>query len=749
MSLQINSTGLEEVNLSNCDKEPIHIPGKVQEHGFLLAVNRSAWTIAYASDNVTAYTGIALPAVFNTGIEDFISATGMKAGNANVFELIKYAAAKEAEDLNYITVYIKEKAFNLIVNHSGEYLLLEFEVADPEIDKALQQVMGMSLSKILNAQSITETLNFSAQQIKEIIHYDRVMVYKFWEDDHGEVVAEEKNDDLEPFLGLHYPASDIPRQARELYKINLVRIIADVFSTPSSLFAADEQLAVQALDLTHSTLRAVSPIHIEYLKNMGVASSFSISIVIKDRLWGLIACHNYSPRFIDYKARNSCKLICKVLSSALEYREEQERKETSAGFESVIQDIIKKFRRQWNITESLLSSPSDFLSVTNATGAALLFENQLYTLGETPDHTAINNLFQWIKNHNRFNIYHTDNLSRQYPPAADYMTQASGLLGFPLSWEMDEYIMWFKPAIKKSVRWAGNPDKPVEVDKNGQQLISPRRSFAEWSQEVTGSAAPWAAAEINAVMKLREEIIYAINEKANIVRRLNEELNKAYEELDTFSYTISHDLKTPLASIKNYTEILLEDNESLDPEVKKILGKVVRNADKMNFLITEILSYSRIGKQELRTQHLDMEQMLAGIRNEVLSAYKDSTAQVIIEGSPPIDGDGIMISQVFTNLIDNAVKYSQKTTAPKVVIRGQEKDGEIVYTIQDNGIGIDAASGDQVFELFKRLENVRGYDGTGVGLAIVKRIVERHKAKIWYESEPGKGTVFYLVFNKK
>ncbi len=748
MSLQISNINQQEVNLTNCDREPIHIPGKVQEHGFLLAVNKSTWTIAYASENITAYTGMALSELFDKDIKAFISMAAVTAGDADVFELIKYSAPKAADDLNYVTLNIRDKAFHLVVHQSGDCMLLEFEPADPEIDKALQRLLGVSLSKILNAEYTNETMAFAARQIKEIINYDRVMVYKFWEDGHGEVVAEEKNDDLDPFLGLHYPASDIPRQARELYKINLVRIIADVHSEPAPLFAADEKLAAQQLDLTHSILRAVSPIHIEYLKNMGVASSFSISIVIKDQLWGLIACHNYTPKFIDYKARSSCKLICKVLSSALEYREEQERKKTSASFEIVLGEIIKKLRKQWNIPESLLGSPPDFLAVTGATGAALLFENQVYTSGETPGKTDIVNLFQWIKAHNRSNIFHTSNLSAQFYEAQKYTAVASGVLGCALSWEMDEYIMWFKPEIKKNVRWAGNPEKPVEVDSNGQQLISPRRSFAEWSEEVTGTAAPWSAAEINSVMKLREESIHAINEKANIVRRLNEELNKAYEELDTFSYTISHDLKTPLASIKNYTEILLEDNDSLTPDIKKILDKVVRNADKMNMLITEILSYSHIGKQGLNKKELDMKTMLEGIKAEILSAYNQVHVEISVGNCPPVNGDGVMISQVFTNLLGNAVKYSQKTTAPKVTVEGHKKNGEIFYTVKDNGIGIDATSGDQVFELFRRLENARGYDGTGVGLAIVKRIMERHKARIWYESEPGKGTTFFLVFNK-
>ncbi|MNR11561.1 Bacteriophytochrome [compost metagenome] len=188
-------------------------------------------------------------------------------------------------------------------------------------------MVGRSLSEILSDKKIENLLGNVAQQIKKIIGYDRVMVYKFHEDGHGEVVAEAKSDNFESWLGLHYPASDIPKQARELYKINLVRLIADVHTTPSALLTHPINGEAVPLDLTHSTLRAVSPIHIQYLKNMGVASSFSVSILDGDNLWGLIACHNYTPRFINYRERESAKLVGQVLSSAVSFREQEEEQQ--------------------------------------------------------------------------------------------------------------------------------------------------------------------------------------------------------------------------------------------------------------------------------------------------------------------------------------------------------------------------------------------------------------------------------------
>lgn len=749
MPKHINNPNPEQpLDLVSCEWEPIHIPGRVQSHGFLLAVNRESQKITYISDNLQSFISVNPSDILNKSLENFLEVSGIDTGHTNLLELFKSAEEADFEALNPVVAKTGDKKFNLICHLSGNFMLLEFEPQDIPGDSELQRIVGLSLARILEAKTLSQTLQFAARQVKEIIGYDRVMLYKFWDDGHGEVVAEEKNEDLEPFMGLHYPASDIPKQARELYKINLVRIITDVNSTPAALIVSDPQYSSEPLDLTHSTLRAVSPIHIEYLKNMGVQASFSISIVVKDKLWGLIACHNNSPKFIDYKARNSAKLIGKILSSSLEYREEQEIKETGRQFDQVLQKIVSIAIKEWNIADSLVNYDENILKLTNAHGAALIFEDKLYTLGTTPTRDEIFDLLKWMRISGQPNLFHTDQLSQQFPRAINYKEIASGLMSCTLSKELNEFILWFKPEIKKTVTWAGNPDKPVEIDNDGISRLSPRRSFALWSQKVEGTSAPWTGAEVGVVMKLREEIVHIISQKANQIRKLNEELQKAYDELDTFSFTISHDLKTPLATIKNYTEILLEDFQELPTEVRDILNKVVRNADRMNLLIKEVLSYSRIDRTELRKTDLNMKSMITNIVNDLKTAFQATNTQVIIKSTPNLQGDETMIYQVFSNIIGNAVKYSAKVEKPMVEINGEEKDKEIIYSIRDNGIGIDMTYGNMIFVLFKRLENARKYEGTGVGLAIVKRIMEKHRAKIWYESPANGGTIFYLSFQK-
>ncbi|MFT3933984.1 MAG: ATP-binding protein [Chitinophagaceae bacterium] len=737
------------VNLTNCDKEPIHIPGRVQAHGFLLALHKDTRQVLYASSNTAAFTGIAAVDLLSKSVQQLVALTGMKMGSAgtDIIQVLSLLADTTLENINPLKITIKDQPLHLIVHRSDDLILLEFEPMDGQAEHDLQKMIGASVSRILEARTLQATLENAARQVKAIIGYDRVMLYKFWEDGHGEVVAEEKNADLEPFLGLHYPATDIPQQARALYKINLVRIIADVHTPAADLLVTDPRYATKPLDLTHAELRAVSPIHIEYLKNMGVASSFSVSIIVNNELWGLIACHNYSPKFIDYNARNSARLIGKILSSSLEYRQDEEKKESLRHFDGVLQQVLKNSTKNWDVASGLTNTSTGLLQLTNASGVALFFEGQSHLMGNTPTNEQVEDLFKWILDTGQPTLFHTDKLGSLYP-AASMKDTASGILCCILSREMKEGIIWFKPEIKKMVNWAGNPNKPLEKDAAGNDKISPRKSFAMWSEQVEGSSAPWSAGEVRTVMKLREELLNIINEKAHEIRKLNEQLKKAYEELDTFSYTISHDLKTPLASIRNYTEIVLEDFPDLPEQVNDMLGKVVKSTTRMNLLIKEVLFYSRIGRQDIELVKLNMEQIITQAQQEVLSAYNNKKVVFLIEGTPALKGDSTMISQVFTNLISNAVKYSGHAEHPRVEVKGIESDDEIIYTIADNGIGIDMRYGSQVFDLFRRLDNAKAFEGTGVGLAIARRIVEKHRGKIWYESELQKGTVFYLSFKK-
>jgi light-regulated signal transduction histidine kinase (bacteriophytochrome) len=731
------------VDLTNCDKEPIHIPGKIQSHGFLIAINKIDFTITYISENTSDYLSTPAKNLLNQPIS-VLSNHFAHEPDFNIENLLKLGVIRKSFDaISPYPIAINEKPFYLIINTSVNDWLLEFEPVSLQYD--IQSLVGRSASAMLQGKSVSALLKGAATEVKKLIGYDRIMIYKFLDDGHGEVVAEEREDHLEPFFGLHYPATDIPKQARELYKLNLTRLIADVNTDDSPIITFNE---TTALDLTNGSLRAVSPIHIQYLKNMGVYSSFSISLIANGELWGLIACHNYSSKFIDYKAREGAKLIGEILSSALEYRQEEENSETVELFNNTANVLSEHLNRDKYLIEALTNYDKTLLNVTHGTGVAIVFENELKTIGEVPDDESIWDLVAWLKDNSDESIYYTHRLSEIFHPAKKYKDIASGILACSLSKDPVEIMIWFKPEQISTVNWAGNPDKPVTAFVDGLASLSPRKSFETWSEVVNNTSEKWMPEEITSVLRIREIIVAHINKKANEIRLLNEKLQSAYEELDTFTYTISHDLRTPLTSIKTYAELMLK-NKTLDDKGKNMLDRIINSANKMNFLIKEILNLARVGRSEIVFETVNMQSLLAEVSAEVWSAFKADNAELILGQLVDLKGDKTMIAQVFTNLISNAVKYSSMVKSPKIEVSAVIDGGETIYAIKDNGMGIDNRYYDRVFELFKRMENVKDIEGTGVGLAIVKRIVERHNGRVWFESKLHVGSTFYVAFKNK
>jgi light-regulated signal transduction histidine kinase (bacteriophytochrome) len=733
-------------DLTNCDREPIHIPGFVQPHGFLLALIPGTFLIDKASLNTKEF--------LDKGAQDLIgqplsalekSIVPAKAGST-LMDLVRLATiTSNLEQINPQPVLVNGKEMLFVIHQHLNHIICEFEPMQSSDDTiTLQKLMSTSLSVIQSSVTLNELLLHVSKLVKEITGYSRIMVYKFHKDQHGEVIAEANDEHLESWLHLHYPASDIPAQARELYKLNLVRIIADVNSTPSGLISSPDNNT--PLDLTHSVLRSVSPIHIEYLKNMEVGASFSISLISKGELWGLIACHNSTARFIDYNSRVACKFIGQLFSAALEFKHAEDAEEKSTNYRDKQQQLLEQLMKGDDPVKSLINSDVNLLDINTATGVVFFYEGKQYRLGEVPPESEVDDLIGWVRKHEHSNFFQTSTLPLQYAAAKKLSSVASGIMVTEISHEFSEYIIWFKPEMIKTVDWAGQQQKETSVAEDGSIRISPRKSFAKWTQEVKFNSDEWSNNEIAAAIKLREDLIQVINKKAGEIRKLNELLKEAYDELDTFSFTISHDLRTPLSSIKNYTEIIMEDHGgNLDEEAKFLFGKVIIAADKMAGLIRDVLQYSRVGRAELATDPVNMKKMLTEIKEELITPGKEKDVVLEIRETPEVCGDKTMILQLFTNLINNAVKYS---TLPgqtaRVSVNGEVKDGFVTYTIEDNGIGIDMRFANRIFELFKRMDNVKKIEGTGVGLAIAKRIVEKHDGKIWLESQLNHGTKFYV-----
>jgi chemotaxis family two-component system sensor kinase Cph1 len=732
-------------DLTNCDQEPIHIPGKIQSHGFLIGIDQQ-FIITYCSDNVSKFLP-AEPAMLLGKSLRILDRFVDRADTDNVLiPLVKLSQTVQGfEPFNPYPLKISGRLYNVILSTSGNNFLLDFEPEISSLNSDIRRIIGSSLSEMLSDTNLNRLLGNAAEQVKKIIGYDRVMIYKFHDDGHGEVVSEVSEPGLEPFFGLHYPASDIPKQARELYKINFTRLIADVTTEPAALLCLEDANA--SLDLTNSGLRAVSPIHIQYLKNMGVASSFSISLLHQNELWGLVACHNYTPRFINYKEREAAKLIGQVLSSALSFRVMEEMKNKSGKFSAAVDALTKQLLRYNSIVDALLKHETTLSDAVDATGAALIFENQIYLLGNTPPVEFIKELKVWLDIQPGDQLIQTACLSADFPPALKYADIGSGLLACRLSKELKEYLLWFRPEVISTIRWAGDPNKPVEPSAQGTLAISPRKSFNTWLQTVEHTSEAWRIEDLESATLLKEEISFAISRKASELRLLNEKLKVAYDELDAFSYTISHDLKNPLASIKSYAQ-LLPRKFNLEPDAKHMVDRILNAAGKMQDMITEVLNYSQVGQSAANWKTVNMSGLLNELKLELMVSNQQERLQINIGDVEDVFGDETMVQQVFSNLLGNAVKYSGKSDNPQVDVCSQDVGDALRYVVKDNGIGIQVADQAKIFDLFSRSAQVADFEGSGVGLSIVKKIMEKHEGRIWVESDGVNGSAFYVEFKK-
>lgn len=721
---------MQKIPTHPCDRELIQFQGKIQPHGATLVIDKNSLAVKQASSTINQFFPLTAVQILGKSIQELQQYIPFSIS----FEHGSYQQIKSLAGDCY-----------LISHQTADHILLEFE---PVLNYAYssEMIMADMLDSMSTSASVIQALEAAAQKVKMISGFHRVMVYMFHEDGHGEVVAEVADQGLDPYLGLHYPASDIPKQARELYKKNLVRLIADVNATDSMLEKKEADDTGASIDLSDSVLRSVSPTHIQYLKNMGVAASFSISIVSQGELWGLIACHHYTARHIDYRQRLHAKMVGQMLSSIVRYQVEEEKQQLHHYWRENTAGLVRQMRQFESIAEGVCTGSLDLLSINGAKGAALIYDGQITLVGQTPDRNFLKDLSEFLQTAPTNQVFQTNHLSSIYPAAGSVTLTASGMLCAPLSSDLKDCILWFKPELEQEIKWAGNPEKAVVLDPDGETRIEPRSSFAIFIQSLKGRSEKWATAELSNAYKLREEILLVIQEKTNQLKRLNEELKKAYEELDSFSYTISHDLKTPLATIYNFAELLLEEDPNLDNRL--LTEKIKRNAERMQLMIKEVFRYTKLGREQISLQPIDMKTLLNQIREDLLDAYKDIHPEFQIGETPEIYGDSTMISQVFSNLLGNALKYSSKTDKPLVQVTGSAEQDAILYTVVDNGIGMDPRHTGNLFNLFYRLPGASNYEGTGLGLAIVKRIIEKHQGQLWFETEQNKGTRFYIRLKK-
>lgn len=731
--------------LANCADEPIRFPGAIQPHGALLTLREPDLQIVQVSANVAS--------LFNHPPETLLGQpldTLLGADNARTVQQI-------ASQLNFIDAPALHVTLNgnefegLLHRHQG-VLVLEFEPRyehfQPKSVNGRASNLGKMLQRLQSAKTLQALYEISVSEIQAMTGYDRVLIYRFEEEGHGQVIAEASAPSMELFNGLFFPASDIPEQARELYRTNWLRIIPNADYEPVPLLPKLHPDTGQPLDLSFATLRSVSPIHCQYMKNMGVLSSMSISLMKGDKLWGLISCGNREPLHVPNDLRTTCQTIGQVLSlqiSAMEALDiSRQREEKVEALDTLNQAMSASAD---TVFDGLAQCPQVLMDLVLAGGVAIIEGQQLHRYGNCPDPAQIRALHKWLQDTGQ-PVFASHHLSAVYPPAADYQPVASGVLAMSLPKPVDNGVLWFRPEVKENIQWSGDPQKPLALEKSDAGLrLRPRTSFEIWKVEMAGISTKWSSGDRFAANDLRRSAL-----ENDLARQVLRE-QQAVHARDELVAVVSHDLRNPMTVISMLCGMMQKafssDGAHTSRRISSAIDTMQQAAARMNVLLEDLLDTSKIeaGRYTVKPVPLDVSQILEEAYALLAPLAQEKGVDLSFNAEPglQINADPERLFQVLSNLIGNAIKFTPRQG--KIGISAMSNGEEIVFAVRDSGEGIAPDQLPHVFDRYWTLTE-NNPTGSGLGLYITQGIVKAHGGRIEAESELGRGSEFRFTVPK-
>jgi light-regulated signal transduction histidine kinase (bacteriophytochrome) len=654
-----------KVDLTNCDREPIHLLGAVQPIGFLLALS-SDWMVTRVSANVEAFFGTPPDEMIGRPLKDLITPAAVH-GLRNRVAMLR--GPDSVERLFGCAIIDGHRPFDVAVHMMNGQIIVEAEPGSSDEHGDVTGTVRSMITRLDQAEGMDAFFREGARQIRALTGFDRVMVYRFSPNGSGEVVAEAVKPGIGSFLGLHYPPTDIPAQARELYKRNLLRIITDVNAQAVPIVPSRDENG-RPLDLSLAMLRSVSPIHIEYLKNMGVDASMSVSIIVEGRLWGLFACHHYGPRCPSFERRSVAELFAQMFSMRLESRE---RKET-VEFERRARDISDQLLGAVASDETLLKDPdwlSEILTKSIAADGVGVWINGNYAFsGITPNTEQFARIIRALNGTAGGRVYATDHLASIVPGAEEFAAAAAGMLAIPISRSPRDYVVLFRSELVRSVRWGGDPHKPVEYGPNGPRL-TPRQSFEEWKELVQGRSKPFTPSELRVAETLRAtliEVVLRMSDEANAERQ------QATERQELLIAELNHRVRNILGVIRGLIRQSKPSSEtSVEDFVRLVDGRIHALARAHN---------------QITQDHWGPAPLRALIDAEAAAFLAGKDDRVQVEGPPLMLNPQAYstMALVFHELITNSAKYGSLSDSGRVNIAWKVDDrGDLTIHWRESG----------------------------------------------------------------
>ena len=715
----------EQLGLNNCDREPLHIPGSVQRHGALCALDGQGH-IRMRSENLEAYFG---PGFEEGALVSQIAALDCGHGERHAVEAV-----------------VCGRATAVLMHRLNSLRVVEFEPVAPDVDlSGLIGTINRTSDQLAARGELQRAFELAVKAMRELTGFDRVFAYLFDAEGHGEVVASTASQGLEDLLNLRFPATDIPKQARRLYTVELTRQIVDVESEPVAITPAIAPMTGRPLNMMFCQLRTVSPIHIQYLKNMGVAASFSVSVVVGGELRALLACHHMTARQLDFRRRQACELLGRLIAQHFASREDSRRRQARSRQLAAQVELLCELgeRNELDVRSKAWERAFEFVEANSL--VIKIGEQQRVYGEEIEPGSRLLEVGDRLTRERPAQVSATTNLSEFEPTSS-----GGALLAVPL--EGAGWLGWYREPEDQQVTWAGNPEH------DATKTLTPRASFEAWQQHIKGFGKAWSQEDLEmaevlrrglharfhkgsdlaqssferAMAQLREYVMY-LEENAQALHRVNDDLRQ-------FAYAASHDLRAPLRTVRSFLPLIrreLGEGAGRD-ELFGWLNHVEHAADTLYRLQEGLWAFSRVNRvvshEEIALDVL-FERVISGLAADLKGA------SITLGELPTIRGVESQVEMLCRNLLENASKYRSPERGLKIVVDAYKARGEWVITVSDNGLGFPPSCTERVFDLFTRVHPDVS-QGDGLGLALCRRIAHHHNGWIRASSEPGMGSTF-------
>lgn len=724
---------LNDQDLNECDKEPIHIPSAIQPHGFFLSVDVKTMTIVAASSNIDLFFTFSTQQILSQSLYTFFPSLHQWLQEEN-------NAAKSLPKI----FTVESSLYIFSMHRNTDTLILEAEPAlnaDLFPDTLAQSLVNETIS-LTKASSIDELCHLGALALQQLSGFGRVMSYRFDENFNGWVNAEAKIPHMESFLNHHFPAGDIPAQARELYRTNLIRYIPNATYIPIPL----QSIVSEPIDMSQSTLRSVSPIHLEYLRNMDVESSMSLSIIVDGKLWGLFACHHPSPLPLAYTIRHYCEMFIGLFNALIQERLSNESSQLFFLLKSrysVIKEAFQTLTDQSDLHTAFRALGASWLEAMESDGVCLLQNGECSTFGEVPKNSHIKELSSLIDPFHKNDIFVSHSLGDIF--LADSI---SGVLSLIITHNPRTEIIWFRREWVQTITWAGNPDKATLIDHS--QRISPRKSFEAFTIEQRGKSIPWEKSHILAVQLYKE--LGFIVELDNANRSLKHQNQLLIQQgkmamMGEMIGAISHQWKQPLNALSILIDSLSVLIDECDRNPKMVADIKQKSMEKIAFMSETMDAFRNFFKPDGAKNSFSIAQMVHEVYNQLLPQLHTHNIEFKIDGDAAlIYGSPNEFKQVILNLLVNSYEalMEKNVETPFIHCTLEQKDTETYLHICDNGGGIPPEYIEAIFT--PHFSTKKFGTGRGLGLYLSKLIIEEHfGGKISAINTPD-GTCFVLTF---